>query len=853
MEALVAVGLAGNVVQFVQFASQLIQEAISIRRSGSPSSAPELRKLADSLTRQAQVLRTQLATGAQAQSLGPEDKYVLDVAAECEDAGNKFVAYLDEFIKQNPSTKPKVLQSVQASFKFFWRQQKIDEFAAKLDKLRSALSLGTILALRTTTTDYSDRILMRLRDLQVAGKVEAEQTVESRRAVQSLIDIIQEDSWDKLDTIQSHVRECLDKLDSLRHGLPQETEKGILRWLNFRQMSWRFEEVPLAYQKTFEWIYREPSDATWDDLSAHLGAENVCKPYWINGKAGSGKSTLMKFILHDFRTKKALKRWAGDDTEPVLIRFFFWNLGTSLQKSNTGMLRALMHAVLDRHPELIPAVFPSLYQNWDDSEADSQPTYVEMKRAFELLVEKSASFLKICIFIDGIDEFEGNHKDICMFLRSLVSTCVKLVVSSRPISACVSVFKGCPTLRLQDLTKRDMEIFVKGNLSSHESMVQLTKRFPQDACELVAEIKSKADGVFLWVKLVVRLLVDGLEAGDDMKDLRKKLRLLPPDLRDLYRRMMEKMQPEYQVQAAELFQLFQTWNLVTADEPFRTLTLAFAFQEPAEALKRDVGPLDLESSDWLHDNTEARIRSRCCGLIEVHRKHLIPRSGLQYAGRINQSVVNYMHRTVAEFLLSEDVWEEVCAKTQGSRFDPVRSLTYASLSMMKVEDGYKETGGSGPFRYLITLTKFLRRDFRLQPAEFTEVVDSADSTMARKRLLAHDQGISGISNRFEHWAADFFPVRTVVSSSLATFRQLGDVFGFAATAGLLPYIETLDGFKRQSYLFGYTLVVHALESWLPSPDFTSPMSLHERSDTLTYLLENAAKPEDAGLATCGLC
>jgi hypothetical protein len=60
METLAAVGLAGNVVQFVQFAGQLISEANAIRKNGSPSSLAHLRDFSDSLTRQAGLIKAGL-------------------------------------------------------------------------------------------------------------------------------------------------------------------------------------------------------------------------------------------------------------------------------------------------------------------------------------------------------------------------------------------------------------------------------------------------------------------------------------------------------------------------------------------------------------------------------------------------------------------------------------------------------------------------------------------------------------------------------------------------------------------------------------------------------------------------
>jgi hypothetical protein len=72
MEALVAVGLAGNVVQFVQFTGELISETNSIRRTGSPSSLPDLRRLSEDLIQQADTIHKCLK--ASNASLAQEDQ-----------------------------------------------------------------------------------------------------------------------------------------------------------------------------------------------------------------------------------------------------------------------------------------------------------------------------------------------------------------------------------------------------------------------------------------------------------------------------------------------------------------------------------------------------------------------------------------------------------------------------------------------------------------------------------------------------------------------------------------------------------------------------------------------------------
>jgi len=56
--------------------------------------------------------------------------------------------------------------------------------------------------------------------------------------------------------------------------------------------------------------------------------------------------------------------------------------------------------------------------------------------------------------------------------------------------------------------------------------------------KLVREIATKADDVFLWVKLVVVSLLRGLQNKDNDSDLQKRLMELPNDLSALYEIMI---------------------------------------------------------------------------------------------------------------------------------------------------------------------------------------------------------------------------------------------------------------------------------------------------------------------------
>jgi hypothetical protein len=418
------------------------------------------------------------------------------VAIDCEKAGKEFVAYIDKLITPSKPSSP--LGSAQSSVKIKWHHKQIEAYISKLDKFQGSLLLATVLSLRTSETGSHYEVLEHLKSIEAGNDTSQQNDNELIRALSLLRDLVQQQSGPKLDMLQKRMDSCMEEIQEIRSSVTNTREDEILRWLNFRQRTWRFEEVEEAHRTTFDWVFRKPhANTLWHDFSAYLSGAEVTLPYFINGKAGSGKSTLMKYIVSHPQTKAELRKWAGQH-KLLSPQFFFWNVGTQLQKSHTGMLRSLLHSVLAQYDDLIPAVFPTLYADGFPISNDEPPSYIELKCAFERLKIRSASFLHMCIFIDGIDEFEGDYRDMSTFLCSITSSTVKVVVSSRPINACLNVFRHCPTLRLQDLTQDDMSVFIRDRLSSHPMMAELQTESPENAATLEAEIQEKAEGVFYY-------------------------------------------------------------------------------------------------------------------------------------------------------------------------------------------------------------------------------------------------------------------------------------------------------------------------------------------------------------------
>ena len=263
-------------------------------------------------------------------------------------------------------------------------------------------------------------------------------------------------------------------------------------------------------------------------------------------------------------------------------------------------------------------------RRWDEynlTHSTSSPwTRIELIDAFAELPKQSTLSKKFCFFIDGLDEYDGDHKEVIDLMRNLTtSTDIKICASSRPLNVFEMAFgRGShPTIRLEDLTRIEINLYVRGTLEENHLSRQLKTR-DNDRCEeLVKEIVDKARGVFLWVFLIVRFLIKGLTNADRISDLQRRLHRLPVDLEPYFQHMLDTIDDNYQEQTAQTFQI-----ALQASEPLTLMTYAmldeleenpnFAFDLPI----RTMYGIEIQSK---YDDMRLRINARCKDLLEVTR------------------------------------------------------------------------------------------------------------------------------------------------------------------------------------------------------------------------------------------
>ncbi|PMD20659.1 hypothetical protein NA56DRAFT_659659 [Hyaloscypha hepaticicola] len=443
----------------------------------------------------------------------------------------------------------------------------------------------------------------------------------------------------------------------------QTIEIEMVQSLYFLLIDDRHQAIPEAHRQTFRWVLQDSQqeDCRWSNFVEWLRTGSGL--YWISGKAGSGKSTLMRYIFNDKKTRQDLSHWAGNSSLEI-AGFFFWSSGSPIQRSQIGLLRSLLFQALQLRPNLVRRVFP---EEWAKNSSSSIPCRTGRDHYFSLSALHAAikcwiallpGSSKVCFFIEGLDEYEGDQEEMAEFFKGISSGAsnVKLCVSSRPWVVFDEAFMGLPLLRLQDLTFHDIETYVFDKLEGHKRMRLLREAEPDHAAELVNEVVAKASGVFLWVMLVIKSLLDGLRNRDGIDDLRRRLSDLPADLNTFFTHMLNNVEPLYR-----------------DDFKITALEMELAIMATPQSMLIDVWePMNDPEIRSRNERLDVHLKSHCGGLLEIHDFQ-------------TRATVQFLHRTVRDFLETKGARTLISTAIISSDFNLDLSIAMAYVTMLKRE------------------------------------------------------------------------------------------------------------------------------------------------------------------------
>ncbi|KAF5597661.1 hypothetical protein FPCIR_3545 [Fusarium pseudocircinatum] len=389
-------------------------------------------------------------------------------------------------------------------------------------------------------------------------------------------------------------------------------------------MHQRFDAVHDAHEDTFKWIY-EPTEAIETNNNMSYEEEK---------------------LQEALKTKDTLIQWAGTK-KLAFTSFFFWRNGSKAQKSLNGLCRSILHDVLQERPDLIPEIFPG---QWD--QARHAPWKVEnrleipssaIKDALERLLQNDKLYQqhKFCVFIDGLDEFEPgiqdglDYIDLVNVLRQWTIHAdgnLKLCLSSREEGVFMSEYESDPGFRLQDLTRSDMQEYVRSRLSSLED--EDLKR------DLATEIPRRSSGIFLWTYLVIRTIRNKMTHKATSEMLRKHLTTLPRGLVSLFQHILQQLEPEDAKKTLRIIDALQTVKSNDLELPLLTFTLLDEYDKDSEfSLREGLEYEPIPDEELL----QTQLRGACGGLLECHK-------GTRYEGL---QILEFVHRSVPDIFQNE--------------------------------------------------------------------------------------------------------------------------------------------------------------------------------------------------------
>lgn len=369
--------------------------------------------------------------------------------------------------------------------------------------------------------------------------------------------------------------------------------------------------------------------------------------FWIHGKPGSAKSTLMKYALLHPKTQELLQK--SHQGLWTLIPFFFSDRGSSIQKTVDGLLQELLYQLLCHYEDLIELVISSSLRSilpeisiksytFDDQEPgriswdlesiqnahkilkdDIEPGGARrlcapkvLKEALMAIVQQDKIPINVLFFIDALDEHHGSHIELIKLLKCLsnvensTTVRIKLCLASRQESVFPGAFHRSPGFAIHEYTHSDIEQYVGDHVESALGVSIVTEDDQTQVKALSNEVTKRAKGVFIWVKLVVQELVEGIIDGSSISQLRQRLESIPTELDALYTRILQRRKPEH------VFEMYIMSQILLCSRESVSLSSLMAITDSAL-------PGVVVETTSTH-RMRQRLSSRCGGLLEIYEE-----------------------------------------------------------------------------------------------------------------------------------------------------------------------------------------------------------------------------------------
>ncbi|KAJ5372577.1 hypothetical protein N7517_004583 [Penicillium concentricum] len=866
MDGWSALGAAAAIAQFIDFGIKLVSTTVKIHKSPRGVTGLQEHKL---VVERLQALVDQLTDSSSltGQNTVENDLAIQAICDECKRTGGELLAVVKRVsgdrstgvvtrLKEHGNRRK--WKSFRQALIQVWNEDKVVELSNRLHILRQELTVHLLGALST----QADRRACGEGQTSLVGQEFLQTLAEPEQWREYLINALQ----------QKGVEKHLPPTDMEPPGAThyyEDSTIAVMKSLEYPGVMDRETSISKAHEETLKWIFRdpEPQGFQWASFVDWLESDTSPNLYWVTGKAGSGKSTLIKYIHRHELTMRALGKWSP--SQPVVTPvFYFWNSGRPTQMSLLGLLQTLLLGVLRERPEYIPLVSRS---RWEAQRlfATTMPSWTqeEVLEALIVAIRHCAQSSKLCLFIDGLDEFEGNPEVLITLVKSFLIQNVKVCVASRPWPVFRDAFGQDPGLILEHLNLPDITLYVTNCLNNNAGFLELKAHEPTHADALAHEITLRSSGVFLWVSLVVHALLQGLSRGDRLSDMQRALEELPSELEHLFDVMINSLSLPARKRAAEMFRIAEA-----ARGPLALLVFGDADEEnPKYALEFEprVRSQDQRLSRCL--GIERRLNSYCKGLLGVKMLRISkdctegkpikvndaqqmlsslhdPEDIADYVDGICNSRVEYLHRTVRDYLTRPNVKTQL-DEWSASAFHPDLSLASAFLINLKTIDPITitRTGFWWPINRCLAYAARFEKRTASSPDTFLNELDRVACNLSLSRTGDNQTVWRSIAKVPKQKTAPPWP------STLAPIGSIEErsFLGLALQCNLYSYVQTTLQTRPLTELeiTGWPLLLSALTGYnVSGADVPIFETQSPPTSLLEMLLRKGADPRASSVA-----
>lgn len=253
----------------------------------------------------------------------------------------------------------------------------------------------------------------------------------------------------------------------------------------------------------------------------------------VKGKPGSRKSTLLQYAIENLEKTPSFR------DRDLILSFFFHGRGRNeLQKTPLGLFRSLLHQILIRFPDAVPNIVAN-FQRWRDFVSNPGQKYEwrlsELLRFIKSSLSKILKSHSVWLFVDALDEGGGDNA-VCTFshVRSMLQTSSSKDFQIRICYTCrhypVLDTGNAPSIRLGNKNQEDILKYLLDQLSVSDELTKF---------KIPSPIAMRADGIFMWVRLVVKSVLKLESKRKGLNKIEKKISSVPVDLYKLYNELVQ--------------------------------------------------------------------------------------------------------------------------------------------------------------------------------------------------------------------------------------------------------------------------------------------------------------------------